>query len=404
MSNNVENISINNYTYNLPDNRIAKYPLKDRSSSKLLVYRAGNITDNVFNSLHTHLPDDTLLIFNNTKVIQARMEFRKSTGARIEIFCLEPVQPADYDRVFICKKECIWKCIVGNARKWKSGKLEHKITIKGKEISIFAEKTDDYINSGTIKFSWNSDLNLSFGEILDGIGEIPIPPYLNRNAEECDKSTYQTVYSKHKGSVAAPTAGLHFTDNVFTRLKSEGHKINYVTLHVGAGTFKPVKSETIGEHEMHTEHFTVAKETIIDILNSNSTITVGTTSVRTLETLYWMGVLASEGKLTDYTILDQWAAYSLNQNISKKDALNAILDFMDINNMQRINGATKIIIAPGYKFKIIDGLITNFHQPQSTLLLLISALVGDNWRSIYNHALNSDYRFLSYGDSSLLLP
>lgn len=404
MSNNVENISIDNYTYNLPDDRIAKYPLKERSASKLLIYRGGNISDNVFNSLHTHLPADSLLIFNNTKVIQARMEFRKSTGARIEIFCLEPVEPSDYESIFACKQECTWKCIIGNARKWKSGKLEHQITVDGNTISVFAEKTDNYNTDGTIRFSWVDGIDISFGEILDCIGEIPIPPYLNRDAEENDKSTYQTVYSRHKGSVAAPTAGLHFTDQVFDNLKTDGHKVNYVTLHVGAGTFKPVKSETIGGHDMHTEHFAVSKDTIIDILNSKSIIPVGTTSVRTLETLYWMGVLASEGKLTNYTVLDQWAAYTLNQDISKSDALKAVLDFMEKNTLDKINGATKIIIAPGYKFKIINGLVTNFHQPQSTLLLLISALVGENWRDIYNHALDNNYRFLSYGDSSLLLP
>jgi len=399
----IASLRILDYNYNLPDDKIAKYPLKQRGDSKLLFFNNSKINDGYFRDLPQVLPEKSLLIFNNTKVVRARMEFFKATGARIEIFCLEPVTPSDYQLIFNATQQCTWNCIVGNARKWKDDDLVKEIEIDGKNITIKASKANDFVDTNNIIISWN-DSSFSFGDIQEAIGKIPIPPYLNRDSEESDNKTYQTVYSKIKGSVAAPTAGLHFTDEMIDRLKTDNHSTDEVTLHVGAGTFKPVKSDIIGDHPMHTEHFVVELSTIKNLLaNIGSIISVGTTSVRTIETLYWLGVMAIENELTEYPLLRQWRAYELNQNYRTKESLEALVSFMEKRQMTKINGATQIIIAPGYKFRVIRGLITNFHQPQSTLLLLISALIGDKWKDIYSYALENNYRFLSYGDSSLIL-
>jgi len=397
-----QKIQISNYTYDLPDEKIAKYPLGNREESKLLVYKNNEITERGFQNLPEEIAEGTTMVFNNTKVIQARLIFYKETGARIEIFCLEPLSPADYNLAFQAKGASSWKCIIGNLRKWKSGVLKMSFTYEGEEQFLCAEHVENLDGAHEIKFSWNHT-ELSFSEVLELTGRIPIPPYLNRDTENTDLVRYQTVYSKHEGSVAAPTAGLHFTDSVFSRLDKKGVKRAELTLHVGAGTFKPVKAEQIGDHEMHTEHIQVNRESLQKIIDAgNQIVAVGTTSVRTLESLYWLGVKIMSGKENPY-LLEQWDAYSLDADCSVAAAYQAIIDFMERENQTLFNAATQIIIAPGYTFKVISGLVTNFHQPQSTLLLLISALVGEKWREIYDYALNNDFRFLSYGDSSLLM-
>jgi len=397
----LKNINIEDFNYNLPDERIAKYPLKQRDSSKLLVYKNQQISESTFKNISEELPANSLLIYNNTKVIQARMHFKKETGANIEIFCLEPHSPTDYNLIFQETQSCQWKCIVGNLKKWKQGELINKIEVNSKEIELKANKISHIDKEIIIEFNWNN--NVDFASILEGIGEIPIPPYLNRKSEETDKTTYQTIYSEHKGSVAAPTAGLHFTDSVFNSLKQKNISLNNVTLHVGAGTFKPVQSKTIGEHTMHFEHFTVSRKLIEDIKqNFGNVFAVGTTSVRTIESIYYIGLQILDGIDTNYFIINQWDAYEHSTNLSTISVLDAVIEFMDINDLERINAQTQIMIVPGYKFKFINGLITNFHQPKSTLLLLISAITGDNWKNIYNYCLDNEFRFLSYGDSSLL--
>lgn len=401
---NPREIRIDDYNYNLPDDRIAKYPLAERDSSKLLIYRQGAMTDTCFKTLPDHLPADSLMIFNNTKVIQARMHFRKQTGALIEIFCLEPYQPNDYLLNFQQTERCSWICLVGNLKKWKEGELIKTLTVNDCEILIRARKLQSHGDSHIIEFEWNNT-NVSFSDILECGGELPIPPYLNRDTEEKDKETYQTVYSKIKGSVAAPTAGLHFTDTVFSALKEKGIVTDEVTLHVGAGTFKPVKSEQIKDHEMHSEFISVRKDLIERLLNhKGKVIAVGTTSVRTLESLYYLGELLENDQPEELTV-SQWQPYFHTSNrLSKEKALKNILAYLDSNKLNTLIANTQIIIAPGYEFKIVNGVVTNFHQPKSTLLLLVSAFVsGNDWKKIYEHALNNDYRFLSYGDSSLLL-
>lgn len=396
-------IRIEDYNYNLPDDRIAKYPLIKRDCSKLLVYKDEKITDAVFSNLPDFLPDNSLMVFNNTKVIQARLHFQKTTGALIEIFCLEPHIPNDYQLNFQQTEKCSWVCLVGNLKKWKEGDLTREIIIGGSKVELRARRVQSHGDSHIVEFEWD-DRHITFSELLEAAGELPIPPYLNRDTEEQDKQTYQTVYSKIDGSVAAPTAGLHFTPEVFTSLRNSGVKLAELTLHVGAGTFRPVKSELIRDHIMHSEFISVRKETIEQLLNHRGKIiAVGTTSVRTLESLYYLGVI-----LTDKTIshlqVSQWIPYSNSDTLSVGAALSNILDYLNSNNLTTLVADTQIIIAPGYKFKIVDGIITNFHQPQSTLLLLVSALVGDSkWKEIYQHALDNNYRFLSYGDSSLLL-
>lgn len=398
-----KNIQIKDYNYNLPDDRIAKYPLEKRDQSKLLVYKNGQIIDNAFNNIGEYVPADSLMIFNNTKVIQARLHFQKSTGAQIEIFCLDPHFPNDYNLTFQSTEKCSWNCMIGNLKKWKEGSLSKHVSINGTDILINANRIESTGSNHTIEFSWNNN-NFSFADILEACGELPIPPYLNRDTEDKDKETYQTLYSKIKGSVAAPTAGLHFTKSVFDDLKKQGVKTNEVTLHVGAGTFKPVKSEFINDHEMHSEFISVKREVIENILShKGNIIAVGTTSVRTLESLYYIGCKLHENIDLVQITVEQWEPYNKTKKISKEESLLSILKYLDKHRTNTLLANTKIIIAPGYDFNIVTGIVTNFHQPQSTLLLLVSAFVKGDWMSIYNHALAHDYRFLSYGDSSLLL-
>jgi S-adenosylmethionine:tRNA ribosyltransferase-isomerase len=401
-------ISINDYFYSLPEDKIAKYPLPERDASKLLIYKEGNITKDIYRNIATHIPENSLLIFNNTKVVEARLLFQKPTGGVIEIFCLEPhSQYADITTAMLQKGKVWWHCLVGGVAKWKKGQtLEKKIHYADKEIILTASFIEKKNDSFIIEISW-LPAAMSFAEVLNHAGAVPLPPYIKRAPEESDKERYQTVYADKHGSVAAPTAGLHFTSLVFGNLKEKNIKADFVTLHVGAGTFKPVKSETMQEHEMHAEFIDVSRriiETIITNLDSNI-IAVGTTSLRTIESLYWLGVkLLATGNDTDSPQgLSQWEAYEMTGSIhSAKDALQALINWMDRNQLERLITKTQILIAPGYNFKIVKGLITNFHQPQSTLLLLVAALVGEDWRKIYDYALQHDFRFLSYGDGSLL--
>lgn len=405
-----KHIQIKDYNYPLPDERIAKFPLAERDTSKLLVYQQGNISQDHFRSLPDYLPQGALMIFNNTRVVRARLHFRKSTptqnenslGALIEIFILEPALPVEYQENFLSRGKCSWYCMVGNLKKWKTGALHQEICIGQERVTLSASRVGTHGTSHEIEFSWNS--NHTWAEVLEATGELPIPPYLNRNTEQSDLTTYQTVYSKIKGSVAAPTAGLHFTPEVLSALDAHGIDREEVTLHVGAGTFKPVKSEEIGDHDMHTEHIAVRRETIEKLIRyEGKAIAVGTTSVRTLESLYYMGILAMQGK--EDLHVEQWMPYeSDTKGIDTCQALSALLEYMDKRNIDVLHSSTQIIIAPGYDFHIVRVMITNFHQPQSTLLLLVSAFVKGDWHSIYDYALANDFRFLSYGDSSILIP
>ncbi len=407
----IQNIRIEAYDYDLPDERIAKFPLVQRDTSKLLVYKEGVIREDVFHHLDDYLPEHSLLVFNNTKVIQARMIFQKETGAQIEIFCLEPRVPADYNQSFIQNKTCSWLCLVGNAKRWKEGKLKKTIhdphfpTPEDGNIDLYAEKLESHGETHLIRFSWNRP-DISFAEILDICGELPIPPYLNRKTEEEDKQTYQTVYSKIKGSVAAPTAGLHFTEEVFELLRDKHIDMEELTLHVGAGTFKPVKSETISDHVMHSECFTIQSSTIEQLLEKQgAVVAVGTTSVRTLESLYYLGGMLEKNPDIPLEQLEvtQWMPYeNENNKLTAKEALRHILLYLQKKGLSSLTAHTQILIAPGYEFKIVKGIITNFHQPKSTLLLLISAFLKGDWKNVYDYALAHDFRFLSYGDSSLL--
>ena len=408
---NPKKIEISDYNYNLPDERIAKFPLKQRDHSKLLVYRHGEISDDIFCNLPQYLPTGALLVYNNTRVIQARLHFRKETGALIEVFLLEPFLPADYEQMFQTRSCCQWQCLIGNAKKWKEGTLKREVQTAVGTVELRAERSAD--NPQVVVFSWrNADdaesQSVSFAEVLDAVGELPIPPYLNRKTEESDKTTYQTVYSRIKGSVAAPTAGLHFTKEVLSAIDAKGLEREEVTLHVGAGTFKPVKSERIEGHEMHSEFISVTRHTIERLLaHDGQAIAVGTTSVRTLESLYYIGckILADADIQADQLHVSQWEPYEGTTAVaSPVEALQAILGWLDRNGLSTLQTSTQIIIAPGYEYKLVKMLVTNFHQPQSTLLLLVSAFVGGNWRSIYDYALSHDFRFLSYGDSSLLIP
>ena len=405
-----KHIQIKDYNYPLPDERIAKFPLAERDTSKLLVYQQGNISQDHFRNLPDYLPQGALMIFNNTRVVRARLHFRKSTptqnenslGALIEIFILEPAMPVEYQENFLSRGKCSWYCMVGNLKKWKTGALHQEICIGQERVTLSASRVGTHGTSHEIEFSWNS--NHTWAEVLEATGELPIPPYLNRNTEQSDLTTYQTVYSKIKGSVAAPTAGLHFTPEVLSALDAHGIDREEVTLHVGAGTFKPVKSEEIGDHDMHTEHIAVRRETIEKLIRyEGKAIAVGTTSVRTLESLYYMGILAMQGK--EDLHVEQWMPYeSDTKGIDTCQALSALLEYMDKRNIDVLHSSTQIIIAPGYDFHIVKVMITNFHQPQSTLLLLVSAFVKGDWHSIYDYALANDFRFLSYGDSSILIP
>ena len=401
-----KHIKINDYNYLLPDDRIAKFPVRQRDRSKLLVYRKGDITEDVFYKISDYIPSGALMVFNNTKVIQARMHFRKETGALIEIFLLEPVVPADYELMFQTTGRCSWLCMIGNLKKWKTGNLSIELDINGKPVMLTATRGNEIGTSHWVDFEWDNS-EISFSEIIDSAGELPIPPYLNRDTQESDKTTYQTVYSKIKGSVAAPTAGLHFTDDVLRSLDDCGVQRDEITLHVGAGTFKPVKSDEIEGHDMHTEYISVHRSTLENLLcHGTAAIAVGTTSVRTLESLYYIGVhLGSGNEITENSFhVKQWEPYNGECDVTPEDAIRNIIAWLDANGVNVLHGSTQIIIAPGYEYKIVKMLVTNFHQPQSTLLLLVSAVVNGDWRLIYDYALSHDFRFLSYGDSSLLIP
>ena len=403
-----KHIQIKDFNYNLPDERIAKFPLAKRDNSKLLLYRHGEVTEDVFHNIAQYLPKGALMVFNNTKVIQARLHFRKETGALIEVFLLEPYMPADYEQMFQTTGHCSWLCMIGNLKKWKEGTLKRTFDVKGKEVTLVAERKEDVHKSYRVDFSWDAS-DVSWAELLDAVGELPIPPYLNRETQESDKTTYQTVYSKVKGSVAAPTAGLHFTPEVLADIDRHGIDCEELTLHVGAGTFKPVKSEEIQDHEMHTEYICVHRQTLEKLIRHEAkAIAVGTTSVRTLESLYYIGVkLEKTLDLSEEELhVCQWEPYenAVAKPITPIKAIENILAYLDKHGLSALHASTQIIIAPGYEYNIVKMLVTNFHQPQSTLLLLVSAFLHGDWRKIYDYALAHDFRFLSYGDSSLLIP
>lgn len=410
---NPRNIEIKSYDYDLPDNRIAKYPLDQRDQSKLLLFKNGKIDEAHFYNLPEQIPSGSMIVFNNTKVIQARLHFRKETGALIEVFCLEPEEPRDYQQNFASEHECTWTCLVGNSKKWKEGTLSQTIDLDGDMVVLSCERVGESGASQKIHFFW--DKQVSFARILDAIGELPIPPYLNRATEEKDKQTYQTVYSKIKGSVAAPTAGLHFTEKELQALKDKDVSLQYLTLHVGAGTFRPVKSETIEGHDMHTEFISVPRLVIENIINHLKTskaplVAVGTTSVRTLESLYYIGnrIDKNPDAHPDDLVVRQWEPYDNSYPLSTVEALEKIISYLDRNHQDNLVTATQILIAPSFKYRLVNVMVTNFHMPQSTLLLLVSAFVdgdslaGENWHNIYKYALSHDFRFLSYGDSSVL--
>ena len=407
-------IYIDSFDYPLPDERIAKFPLSVRDTSKLLVYHNASITQSVFSSLAAYLPSDSLLVYNNTRVIQARLIFHKDTGARIEVFCLEPLTPADYALSLGATAGCTWKCMVGNVKKWHGEILSKSVEVDGKTCTFSAELLHTEDNTHSIRFTWDC-ADIHFATLLEKAGELPIPPYLHRKTEESDLTTYQTVYSRIKGSVAAPTAGLHFTPGVFESLKAKSIETEELTLHVGAGTFQPVKTATIDKHHMHTEVISVKRSTIEHLLQKlGHIIAVGTTSVRTLESLYYIGknlspdisapeeVICGSGGRTPLHV-SQWEPYESLDEISTGEALQNILKYLDKNNLTTLHANTQIMIKPGYTFHLVDGMITNFHQPKSTLLLLVSAFVDGHWTDIYDYALANGFRFLSYGDSSLLL-
>lgn len=398
----VRNIRISDYNYPLPDHRIAKHPLAAREQCKLLCYKVGGeISEGHFYDVPAVLPEKAMLVYNNTRVINARLRFRKSTGSTIEIFCLEPVAPCDYQLIFQTAQSCTWLCLVGNSKRWKQGPLTQEIEVDGKTVTLEANRGERRGNSFEIEFSWNG--GVTFASILEAIGEIPIPPYLNRGTESTDSADYQTVYSHIDGSVAAPTAGLHFTDEVLAECDKRGITRRELTLHVGAGTFQPVKSENIGEHEMHHEFISVQRSLLVDLINAEGpVVAVGTTSVRTLESLYYVGQVLETNPDADEEMLTvkQWMPYSTPCEISTKKALQNVVDYLDRHHAEAYMGSTQLMIAPGFQYRIISGMITNFHQPQSTLLLLVSAFVGvDHWRAIYDYALDHDFRFLSYGDA-----
>lgn len=401
----MRDIDINDYDYDLPSDRIAQYPVSERDRSQLLVYKNDKIIKDTFRNLYDYLPSGSLLVFNNSRVIRARILFQKETGAVIEILCLEPLSPTDYSLSFGSKESVEWKCIVGNLKKWKGDILTLPFKYNGNQYSLYAERLQSEGEVWRIKFSWNCK-GMCFGEVIETTGHIPLPPYINREDEAIDTERYQTVYSRIRGSVAAPTAGLHFTDYIFEKIKAKGIKTVELTLHVGAGTFQPVKSNNIQEHEMHCEHFSIDATTIKLLLeNQGKIITVGTTSVRTLESLYWLGVklIINSSFINPYLSLGQWEPYEMTNAVSVSESLGALLNYINERKSDCLQAATSILIIPGYEFRMTNGIITNFHQPRSTLLLLISAWTGKKWKKIYNFALENRFRFLSYGDSSLLL-
>ena len=392
-------LSISDYNYPLPDERIAKYPLPERDHSKLLIYKDGEVREDLFFRVGDYIPAHSLLVYNNTRVIQARLVFHKPSGARIEIFCLEPLAPHDYQLSLSSTEGCTWKCMIGNAKKFRDTSIDMPLQVAGNDVVLRATKGEQTGNTFAVTFSWEG--GLSFAEILDAAGELPIPPYLNRPTEERDKTTYQTVYSRIKGSVAAPTAGLHFTEAVLADLRQRGVKTTELTLHVGAGTFQPVKTEDANLHTMHTEIIAVPRLAIVDILaNLGHIVAVGTTSMRTLESLYFLGCMLLRGDRSMH--VPQFMPYEQEWTPTTKEALQTLLHYLDETHQDTLHAETQIMIKPGYRFRVVEQLITNFHQPKSTLLLLVSAFVGEDWKRIYDYALAHDFRFLSYGDSSIL--
>lgn len=406
-------LSIDDFDYPLPDNRIAQYPLAERDASQLLLYNNGTISKTIFRNIGEYLPANSLLLFNDTKVFQARIIFHKSTGAKIEIFCLEPSAPtADYQIAFSNPGHCYWKCLIGNNKKWKSGSLKLPVNLDGETAILKAEKVEQNGETSIIRFSWEP-AHLSFAALLDQSGLVPLPPYIHREADSTDKDRYQTIYARFKGSVAAPTAGLHFTDRVFESLAQKKITSAYVTLHVGAGTFKPVSAATLGEHEMHSEQISISAQVLQQLISLSeegepkTIIPVGTTSMRTIESFYWLGVRRLKGKMNEENpVVKQWDPYDpdFDTGISFHDSMKALVDYLEKSDLTVLIASTQLIIAPGYRYRVAGGLITNFHQPRSTLLLLVSALIGDDWRKVYSYALENNFRFLSYGDSCLLLP
>ena len=401
----LKNIPIADYDYPLPEERIAKFPMEQRDHSKLLCLNGNDITEHHFYDLPSLLPSDTLLVFNDTKVIHARLFFRKETGAVIEVFCLEPHQ-MPVAQAFEQRERCTWTCFIGNNKKWKSGPLSLSVSLDTAETktTLTASRREAVGNAWIVDFEWTGEF--SFAEVIEAAGVIPLPPYLNRQAEASDATRYQTVYAHHDGSVAAPTAGLHFTPEVFSKLKDKGIQTEYITLHVGAGTFKPVSTDTIGEHEMHVEPVHIIADNLRHIIahQGKPLSAVGTTSVRTLESLYWFGVQLQQNPKLDHMHVNQWDPYVLDANgLTYDQAYSNILAWMERHDTDLLDGETQLMIAPGYKYRVIDGLVTNFHQPKSTLLLLVSALIGDRWQQCYRYALDHGFRFLSYGDSCLFL-
>jgi S-adenosylmethionine:tRNA ribosyltransferase-isomerase len=401
----MQDIDLNEYDYELPDEFIAQYPPNERDSSKLLIYKEGKISEDIFSTISQYLPKNSLLVFNNTRVIRARILFRKDTGSLIEILCLEPFIPFEYESAFSSLVPVEWKCLVGNLKKWKNELISTPFLYCGLQYILSAQKIRSEGDEIIIKFSWDCP-GISFGEVIEASGHIPLPPYINREDESEDTERYQTIYSSVKGSVAAPTAGLHFSDKVFSSLKGIGIHSAEITLHVGAGTFQPVKAKTISDHEMHCEHFAVSLDTINSILAKHGNIiAVGTTSVRTLESLYWLGVKLTSDHSPDRIelTLGQWEPYAMDQSVTVEKSLKTLKKYMYDHNLKHIQGSTSLLIIPQYSFRMIEGIVTNFHQPKSTLLLLISAWMGNKWKKIYSYALENRFRFLSYGDSSLLL-
>lgn len=398
-----EDIKISDYDYDLPEERIARFPLERRDASKLLVSRGGELSERVFSDIGSELPEGALLVFNNTKVIRARIVMHKPSGARIEVFCLEPYDPADYERAFAVKGACEWRCIIGNSKKWKEGPLEIKFTCSGGESSLRAYRVPRGEGAQVVRFEWDADL--TFGLLLEHLGRIPIPPYLGRDSEEIDNSRYQTVYSRFEGSVAAPTAGLHFSEELIAGLRAGGVAFDEVTLHVGAGTFLPVKGESAREHEMHTEHFDITLETVWNLLAHKGRVTaVGTTTVRTLESLPALGYRILRNGDPDAAVpVGQWELYTIPDELTGERLLEVLAGYLRENG-GKLKTSTQIMIMPGFRFRVVDMIVTNFHQPKSTLLLLVSAFVGEHWREIYGYALTNGFRFLSYGDSNLLIP
>ena len=408
MISNVQNINIAEYDYPLPDERIAKYPLPERDASKLLVLKDNNISEDHFRSIGEYLPERSVLVFNETKVVRARLQFVKESGAAIEIFCLEPVTGnGDYQLAFSASSPVEWHCLVGNSRRWKEGSLTMSLIIRGIAVQLNAERIEKNDAYSLVRFSWEP-AEISFADVLEAAGEIPLPPYLHREAEPSDRERYQTVFAKYEGSVAAPTASLHLTKPLIAKLKEMGHTIEEVTLHVGAGTFRPVATDTIGEHEMHSESIIVKRQTIEHLRDNidRTIIPVGTTSMRTIESVYWIGVMLLEQGYEERNIhVNQWFPYQDRTSLpSAKESLEAILKYLDMHHLDALHATTALMIAPSCPIMITKALITNFHQPKSTLLLLVSAIIGDKWKEAYQFALDHGFRFLSYGDSCFFMP